>query len=103
MNELVLVPQKLVTLVVPDSAEEEIVAEIRRMGVGVSLVEVRGAGKHGARPDPWHGSNIEVRAVMDADRANRLLRHLEAKHLPTTNIVAWVSDVVAWPASRFSA
>lgn len=102
MNAPLLVPQKLVTLVVPDSAEEEIVAEIRRMGVGVSLLEVRGAGKHGARPDPWHGSNTEIRAVMDADRAERLLRRLETDHLPTTNIVGWVSDVQAWSAARFS-
>ncbi|MBK6463731.1 MAG: hypothetical protein IPF92_22405 [Myxococcales bacterium] len=102
MNLPAMVPQKLVTLVVPESAEEEIVAEIRRMGVGVSLLEVRGKGKHGVRPDPWHGGNIEIRAVMGADRATRLLQRLEAEHLPTTNIVAWVSDVEAWPASRFS-
>ncbi len=95
-------PRKLVTLVAPESAEESLVAEITAMGFGLTILEVRGAGKHGARPDPWHGANIEIRAVMDAASAARLLERLEHKYLATTNLIGWVTDTEAWPAARFS-
>ena len=96
------ITRKLVTIIAPDSAEESLAAEITGMGVGLSILEVRGLGKHGARPDPWHGANVEIRTVMDEATTERLLQRLERKFLPTTDLIVWVSDVEAWPVSRFA-
>jgi hypothetical protein len=94
------VPRKLVTLVAPESAEDFLTDEITSLGFGLSVIGVRGKGKHGHRPDPWHGANIEVRTVMDEAGVAALFLRLAPK-LATTDILAWVSDVQAWPAARF--
>lgn len=93
-------PRKLVTIIAPESAEDSLMDDITAMGGGVSAVGVRGRGTHGVRPDMWHSANVQLQTVLDEPEAMRLLAHLEQRYLPTTAMVAWVSDVAAWPAKK---
>lgn len=95
-------PRKLVTIIAPEAHGDSIVGEIAAIGAGASISEVRGVGTHGARPDTWHGANVQIQTVLDEEGAARLLAHLEQRYLPTLAIVAWVVDVAAWPAQKLA-
>ena len=94
-----LVPRKLVTVVAPESAEESLTQAISALGLGVSGVPTHGKGRHGVRPDPWHGANVELHVVTTEAGLTPLFDMLEKQFLPATNLFAWVSDVSVWAGS----
>jgi len=96
-----LAQKKLVTIIAPESGEDDLVAALAKVTRGLSIVPARGRGEHGERPNVWHSGNIQVEAVVSPAEVERVLAVLE--RLPTeTPVVAWVSDIDAWPANKFA-
>jgi hypothetical protein len=93
--------QKCITILTSVSAEDAIVAELDALGVrGCSVSDARGRGEHGPRPGKWASGNIRVEVVVSAAMLERLVPMLE-RHRKSTVLVAWISDVQAYPAEKF--
>jgi len=98
-------PMKLVTIVAPEASEGALVEGLAAIGVyGCSMLRAHGRGVHGVRPSSWggaglewHGANVQIEAVIDASVVDRVLAMLEARLEVYGPIVAWTSDVQAWP------
>lgn len=102
-------PMKLVTLVVPESSQDEIVGALGGAGItGCSILRARGHGAHGPRPTrwndsqlDWHGPNVQIELVVDEPTVDRVLDVIEQRNEIYGPIVAWVIDASAWPREKF--
>lgn len=95
-----LAKKKLVTIIVPETAEPALVEALAKVTHGLSVVPARGRGEHGERPNVWHAGNVQIETVVAPANVERVLTVLERiRH--TTPVVAWISDVEAWPADKF--
>jgi hypothetical protein len=95
-------PAKLLSIVLPISAEESFLADLRALGVhGASVSTIRGHGAHGDRPNRWNPENVRFDVVVTAEMVDRVLTWLEGKYRPSGPVVAWVTDVLAWPGDKF--
>lgn len=93
--------KKLITIIAPESVEEELVAALARISGGVSVVDARGRGAHGERPDLWHSGNVQIETVVAASLVDRIAALLK-RFSPDMPMVAWIADVEAWPAEKFA-
>ena len=96
-----LAKKKLVTIIAPESAEDELVDALASITRGLSVVPARGRGRHGERPNLWHSGNIQIETVVAPSDVEPVLAVLE-RFPPETPCVAWVADVEAWPAKKFA-
>jgi nitrogen regulatory protein PII len=95
-------PAKLLTIVLPMSAEESFLADLRRLGIhGASVATIRGHGAHGDRPSRWNPENVRFDVVVAPTMVDTILAWLEGHYRPTGPVVAWVVDVQAWPPEKF--
>lgn len=94
------VRRKLVTIVAPASLEDSLVDVLGAFARGVSIVKAHGHGTHGDRPSAWYGPNLQVEVLVSATQLDALFTSLE-RFLENNPMVAWVSDVEAWPADKF--
>jgi nitrogen regulatory protein PII len=95
-------PAKLLTIVLPLSAEESFLSDLRHLGVhGASVSTIRGHGAHGDRPSRWNPENVRFDVVVNAEMVDKILAWLESKYRATGPVVAWVADVGAWPGEKF--
>src|SRR5512139_4021984 len=97
---MALIKKKLITIIVPETAEPAVADALSTVTRGFSAVAAGGRGKHGERPDVWHSGNFQIETIVDVSEVDRVLAVLEP-FLPGTPLLAWVSDVEAWPAARF--
>jgi hypothetical protein len=95
-----LAKKKLVTIIVPETIETAVVEALAKITHGLSLVPARGRGAHGERPNVWHPANVQIETVVASEAVERVLAALE-RFRPTTPVVAWITDVEAWPADKF--
>lgn len=93
--------KKLITIIAPESAEDELIEALASITRGLSVVPARGRGAHGQRPNLWHSGNIQVEAIVAPSDVEPIVAVLErfAADMPC---VAWVTDVEAWPAKKFA-
>ncbi len=95
-------PAKLLTLVLPESAEDVVQGELRALGVvGWTATTARGHGVHGERPSTWYGNNVRLEIVASPELVARVLDRVE-RTLKPTPIVAWVLDAQVHPADRIA-
>lgn len=95
-------PAKLLTIVLPMSAEESFLGDLRHLGVhGASVSTIRGHGAHGDRPSRWNPENVRFDLVVSPAQVDSILAWLEAHYRAAGPVVAWVVDVAAWPADKF--
>lgn len=96
-------PSKLLTVVLPESAELQLQGELRELGVvGYTATTARGHGVHGDRPSRFYGDNVRIELLATEDIIHRVLELLDRKYAPVNPLVAWVSDVQAWPAEKIA-
>lgn len=96
-----LAKKKLVTIIAPESAEEDLVAALGKIARGLSVVSARGRGEHGERPNLWHSGNIQIEMIVAPPDVERVIAVLE--HYPSeTRPVAWIADVEVWPENKFA-
>ena len=95
-------PAKLLTIVLPLSAEEPFLADLRHLGIhGASVSTIRGHGAHGDRPSRWNPENVRFEVVVASAQVDQILGLLGGKYRATGPVVAWVVDVAAWPGEKF--
>lgn len=95
-------PAKLLTIVLPLSAELPFLAELRHLGIhGASVSTIRGHGAHGDRPSRWNPENVRFEVVVPAAQVDPILAFLEERYRPLGPVVAWITDVAAWPSDKF--
>ena len=96
-------PSKLLTVVLPDSAEGQLQVELRALGVvGYTATTSRGHGVHGDRPSRFYGDNCRIEILATQDVIDQVLELLERRYLPVNPLVAWVSDVEAFPGEKIA-
>ena len=95
-----LAKKKLITIITPESTEEELVEALAKISRGLSVVDARGRGVHGERPNLWHSGNVQIETVVGAADVERIVAILD-RFAADVPMVAWISDVEAWPATKF--
>lgn len=96
-------PSKLLTVVLPESAEGQLQLELKELGiVGYTATTSRGHGVHGDRPSRFYGDNARIEILATQELIDRLLEVLERKFRPVNPLVAWVSDVLAYPGEKIA-
>ena len=96
-----LAKKKLITIIVPDSAEDELIAALASITRGLSVVPARGRGAHGERPNLWRSGNVQVEAIVAPSDVEPIVAVLE-RFVEDMPCVAWIADVEAWPAKKFA-
>ena len=88
------VPSKLVTIVAEPVLEEQIVAELHRLGArGHTVVASHGAGSRGMRASDPPGDGVRIEVVASEVVADRILDHVASRYFPHYAVIAFVSDV----------
>ena len=94
-------PKKLLTILTSESMEKTVIEELLAAGAnGATAVTARGRGAHGVRPSHWASGNVRIEVMGDDAMVQRALGVLD-RYRPETPVVAWVTDVQAWPADKF--
>lgn len=98
---VITAPAKLLTVVLPESAEPQLHGELREIGVvGYTATTARGHGVHGDRPSRFYGDNMRVEILASPEVVDRVLDLLERKFRPVNPLVAWVVDAHAYPPEK---
>jgi len=97
-------PNKLLTILTSEAMEEMITnALLAAGGGGLTLSEARGRGAHGERPGKWAEGNVRIEMLGSEATVARALAAIDHLRADVDNVlVAWVSDVQAWPAEKFA-
>lgn len=94
--------RKLVAVVFPEAAEttvgELLVAS--DFSAFTILHAIRGRGVHGDRPNTWQGGNAQLEVILEPELLDPFFALLERLR-QSMPLVAWVSDVEAWPIDKF--
>lgn len=95
---------KLVTIICEALARDTVTRLLADIGVhGYTLFEVEGAGARGQRTGEMaEFSNVQVQAIMTADRCERLMDELETKYFPKFGMIAYETDVCVRRREKFS-
>jgi nitrogen regulatory protein PII len=89
-----MVPLKLVTIVAEPVLEEQLTAELKRLGArGFTVADTRGEGSRGIRASEVPGEGIRIDTVVGAEVAERLLAHVAKHYFPNYAVIAYVSAV----------
>jgi len=88
------VSAKLVTVVAESVLEEQLVAELHRLGArGHTVVAAHGAGSRGMRASDPPGDGVRIEVVVSELVADRILEHVATRYFPHYAVIAFVSDV----------
>jgi nitrogen regulatory protein P-II 2 len=89
-----MVPLKLVTIVAEPVLEEQLTAELRRLGArGFTVTDSRGEGSRGIRASEVPGQGIRIETVVSAAVADRVLAHIAKHYFPSYAVIAYLSTV----------
>lgn len=96
-------PSKLLTVVLPESAEPQLQSELRELGiVGYTATTSRGHGVHGDRPSRFYGDNVRIELLATQEVIDRVLELLDRKFRPVNPLVAWVTEAQAYPPEKIA-
>lgn len=96
-------PSKLLTVVLPESAELQLKGELQEIGVvGYTATTSRGHGVHGDRPSRFYGDNVRIELLGTQEVIDRVLDLLERKFRPVNPLVAWVTEARAYPSEKIA-
>lgn len=85
---------KLVTIVAEPVLEEQLTAELKRLGArGFTVTDSRGEGSRGIRASEVPGESIRIETVVSAAVADRVLAHVAKHYFPNYAVIAHVSTV----------
>lgn len=100
---MTLHPKKLITVVCEAIARDTLAALLRDCGAkGYTVSAVEGWGAKGSRfADIPEDANIEMKTIVGAERAERILERLSAEIMPRFATVAFVTDVQVLRAEKF--
>lgn len=95
---------KLVTIVCETLARDMVTRLLTDLDVhGYTLFEVEGVGARGPRTgEIAEYGNIQVQAIMTAERCERLMNELETRYFPQFGMIAYESDVRVRRREKFS-
>lgn len=85
---------KLLTIVAEAVLENQIVADVRRLGAtGYSVGGVRGEGSRGVRASDWEGQNVRLETIVSPPVAAAILGHIANTYFEHYAVIAYVQDV----------
>jgi len=88
------VPLRLVTIVAEPVLEEQLTAELRRLGArGFTVTDSRGEGSRGIRASEVPGESIRIETVVSAAVADRVMAHVATHYFPNYAVIAYLSAV----------
>ena len=93
---------KLVTIIVEQILQEQIVAKARELGAtGCTWSESKGEGSRGARHDVVSGGNVKIEIVCPGDVAEAILTFVSHNYFENYACIAWLSDVEVMRGARY--
>lgn len=95
--------RKLVTVITEAILESDLARDMHAVGVhGYTVVDARGAGRHGSRSGDWSAtSNIRIEVLCDEAAAERLAALLQERYFPNYAVVVHISDVTVLRPEKF--
>jgi len=89
-----MVPLRLVTIVAEPVLEEQLTAELKRLGArGFTVTDSRGEGSRGIRASEVPGESIRIETVVSAAVADQVLAHVAKHYFPHYAVIAYLSTV----------
>jgi hypothetical protein len=87
-------PVTRVTIIGAHSLHEALISEIHSLGAkGYTYAMVHGEGERGIRPRNWSGPNGRLEVITNAEVAERILEHVEARYFDQYPLIAYVDEV----------
>lgn len=95
--------RELVTIIAEPGLEERLLDMLRQIGVtGFSVGRVEGDSSRGwGLQDAADGSNVRIECVVSQEKADRVLRELQARFLKNRSLIVWTSTVRVLRPDRF--
>jgi nitrogen regulatory protein PII len=95
--------RELITIVAEPTLEEKLLDMLRQMGVtGFTIGRVEGDSSRGwALEDVADGTIVRIECVMSEEKAERVMRELQARFLKHRSIVVWQQTVRVLRPDRF--
>ena len=96
-------PKKLITIVCEIIARDTLAAQLQDCGAkGYTVSAVEGWGAKGSRfADIPEDANIEIKTIVGAEKAERILARLSTEIMPRFATIACVADVQVLRADKF--
>jgi nitrogen regulatory protein PII len=98
------VNRKLVTIITEAALENDLLADIKRLGAsGYTVSNARGSGSRGVRAAGWSSnSNIRVEVVCSDELAAAIADHLRDKYYDNYAMILFESDIRVLRSTKFS-
>lgn len=95
--------RKLLTIITEAALESILIKEIEALGArGYTITDARGKGRRGPRDAAWdESSNIRIEILCDAEIADAIARHLQARYYDDYGMVLFVNDVSVLRPEKF--
>ncbi|MEA3300093.1 MAG: transcriptional regulator [Pseudomonadota bacterium] len=95
--------RKLLTIITEAALESILIKEIEALGArGYTITDARGKGRRGPRDAAWdESSNIRIEILCDAEVADAIARHLQARYYDDYGMVLFVNDVSVLRPEKF--
>jgi len=96
--------RKLLTIVAEAPLEQNLVHDLGRLGAkGYTITDARGKGSRGVRNGQWeHSGNIRVEVVCDANTADAIAAHLQARYYDSYALILFIGDVDVLRPEKFA-
>jgi nitrogen regulatory protein P-II 2 len=97
------VPYRLVTVVAERSVRDRLIDAIHRLGAtGHTLQEVSGEGSRGLHGATWERPSVKVEAVVTAEVAEKIARHVAETYFRHHSVILYLQDVEVLRGSKYS-
>lgn len=94
---------KLVTIIALDSLENQIIADLKDLGVkGYTSESASGEGLHSKKMSDWEGRNIRIEALMGSERTIAVMKKMHDKYFEKFGVVAFVTDVQVLRSEKYT-
>ncbi len=97
-----LEPRKLVTIIILDTLEEDVIQDLKTLGIkGYTTSPAQGEGLSHLRDSAWEGMNRKIETIVREETAYRILELMKEKYFEKYSAIAYLSDVFVLRKDRF--
>jgi len=97
-----LEPRKLVTIIILDSLEKDVIDDIKALGVkGYTISTAQGEGLNHTRDNQWEGVNRKIETIVREKTAQKIIELMSKKYFEKYGAIAFLSDVYVLRKEKF--
>lgn len=97
-----LAKRKLVTIIILDSLEEDVIQDLKSLGIkGYTTSPAQGEGLSHVRDSAWEGTNRKIETIVREETALKIMQLMAEKYFEKYSAIAYLSDVEVLRKERF--